>query len=98
MRASFGTDQQRQALDRVRDWTRARFSLHEDALILVVEAQPKLPGFPPRETVIWFWSDASTRHHFKLFKPAAEVSEDELPPYWMKNALIVPEGMSCDCC
>jgi hypothetical protein len=98
MRTSFGTDDLRQALDRVREWTRARFALPDDALILVVEAVPKLPGFPPRETVIWFWSDVRTRHHFKIFKPAADVSKDELPPPWMKTALIVPEGTTCSCC
>jgi hypothetical protein len=24
--------------------------------------------------------------------------EDDLPPSWMKNALIVLDGMGCDCC
>jgi hypothetical protein len=58
MRASFATTPElRQALDQVREWTRARFLLSAEALILVVEAASRLPGFPPRETVIWFWGE-----------------------------------------
>jgi len=86
------------ALDRVREWTRARFKLPDDAPILVTELACTLPGCPPLETVIAFWSDADTRHHFKVFKPATEVIEDDLPPSWMKNALIVVEGFGCECC
>jgi hypothetical protein len=26
------------------------------------------------------------------------VAEDDLPPSWMKNALIVVEGFGCECC
>ena len=71
------------ALDRVREWVRARFSLGEGA-ILVAEVACAVPGCPPIETVIAFWSD-ERRHHFKVFKPVAEVTEDDLPPYWMKR-------------
>src|SRR5256885_12878890 len=46
-----------------------------------------LPGCPPLETVVAFWTDADTRHHFKVFKPVAEVAPDDLPPAWLKNAL-----------
>ena len=60
------------ALDRVREWVRARFTLGE-AAILVAEVACAVPGCPPIETVIAFWSD-ERRHHFKVFKPVAEVS------------------------
>ena len=83
------------ALDRVREWVRARFSLGEDA-ILVAEVACAVPGCPPIETVIAFWSD-ETRHHFKVFKPVAEVTDDDLPPYWMKRALAVSEDFQCEC-
>jgi hypothetical protein len=44
-----------------------------------------------------FWT-AEGRHHFKVFKPLAEVVEDDLPPAFMKNALIWTEGLECGCC
>jgi hypothetical protein len=86
------------ALERVREWTRARFKLAEDDTIMVTELNCVVPGCPPIETVVAFWSNADTRHHFKVFKPVAEVSEDDLPPSWMKNALIVVDGIGCECC
>lgn len=86
------------ALDRVREWTRERFKLPDDAAIMVTEVACALPGCPPLETVVAFWTGTDTRHHFKVFKPATEVVEDDLPPSWMKNALIVVEGFGCECC
>jgi hypothetical protein len=86
------------AIDRVRDWTRERFKLSGDAAIMVTEVTCALPGCPPLETVVAFWTASDTRHHFKVFKPVAEVVEDDLPPSWMKNALIVVEGFGCECC
>jgi nitrate reductase delta subunit len=86
-----------QALERVKEWTRVRFSLAEDVVILVSEIVCSAPGCPPLETVIAFWT-GDTRHHFKIFKPVEEVVDDDLPPYWMKEALAVPEGYGCDCC
>src|ERR1041384_19040 len=53
------------ALDRVREWVRARFARGEGA-ILVAEVACAVPGCPPIETVIAFWSD-ERRHHFKVF-------------------------------
>ena len=84
------------ALDRVREWVRARFSLGGDA-ILVAEVACAVPGCPPIETVIAFWSEGR-RHHFKVFKPVGEVIEDDLPPYWMKRALAVSDDFQCECC
>ena len=34
----------------------------------------------------------------KIFKPLAAVVEDDLPPAFMKNALIWAEGIECSCC
>ena len=85
------------ALDRVRKWVRARFVLGEDAAILVAEVACAVPGCPPIETVIAFWSDEK-RHHFKVFKPVSDVDADDLPPRWMKRALAVPDDFACDCC
>jgi nitrate reductase delta subunit len=86
------------ALDRVRDWTRERFKLPDDAAIMVSEVTCALPGCPPLETVVAFWTENDRRHHFKLFKPVTEVVPDDLPPSWMKNALVVVEGFGCECC
>ena len=86
------------ALDRVREWTRERFRLPDDAAIMVTEVTCALPGCPPLETVVAFWTGNDTRHHFKLLKPATEGVADDLPPTWMKNALIVVEGFGCECC
>jgi hypothetical protein len=90
-------DARRQAaLDRVREWVRSRFRIG-DAAILVAEVECAVPGCPPIETVIAFWSEGR-RHHFKVFKPVAEVVEDDLPPAWLKPALAVAEDYECGCC
>jgi nitrate reductase delta subunit len=86
------------AIERVAGWTRARFKLAADAPVLVSEVSCGLPGCPPLETVIAFWSEGEKRHHIKVFKPVAAVLEDDLPPSWMKNALIVPEDFGAECC
>ena len=86
-----------QALDRVREWTRQRFALPEEATIMVSEVACALPGCPPVETVIVFW-EGERRHHFKVFKPVRQVVPDDLPFAWLKDALAVPEDFVCDCC
>jgi len=84
------------ALDRVREWVRARFSLGGDA-ILVAEVACAVPGCPPVETVIAFWS-GERRHHFKVFKPVAGVTDGDLPPYWLRRSLAVSDDFQCECC
>ena len=85
------------ALERVRAWTRARFGLPAGTTILVAEVACAMPGCPPLETVIAFWSDEK-RHHCKIFKPVGDVVCDDLPPSWYKAALAVPDDFQCDCC
>ncbi len=85
------------ALARLRDWTRARFALADEETVMVSELACSVPGCPPIETHVVFWT-AAGRHHFKIFKPLAEVTEDDLPPAFMKNALVALEGLECDCC
>jgi hypothetical protein len=84
------------ALDCVREWVRERFRLG-DAAILVAEVACAVPGCPPVETVIAFWSE-ERRHHFKVFKPVMEVIADDLPPRWYMGALAVPDDYECGCC
>jgi hypothetical protein len=90
--------EQLEAVERVREWTRARFKLAEDATILVSEVACGLPGCPALETVVAFWTDGDTRHHFKVFKRVAEVVPDDLPPTWLKATLIAVEGEGLECC
>ncbi len=86
------------ALERVREWTRERFKLGENAAVLVSEVTCALPGCPPLETVVAFWTEGDRRHHFKVFKPVEDVVLDDLPPAFMKNALIEIDGIECACC
>ena len=85
------------AIERARQWTRARFALAQDQTVMVSEIACGVPGCPPLETHVVFWTTAG-RHHFKIFKPLGQVSEDDLPPAFMKNALVALEGFECDCC
>lgn len=99
--ASFGfvkrNPQHLESLNRVREWTRRRFALPEQASIVVAEMACAVPGCPPRETVIVFWID-DRRHHIKLFKPLIEVCEEDLPPAWLMPSLAASDALDCDCC
>jgi hypothetical protein len=82
----------------VKAWTRERFKLSDDVPIMAAEVACGLPGCPPIETVVVFWTAGDRRHQFKLFKPAAAVVPGDFPPSWMKNALIVSDEMGLECC
>ncbi len=85
-----------QALDRVRTWTRERFKLGDEVPIVVAEIACGLPGCPPLETVVAFWTADDRRHQFKLFKPVQEVARDDLPFAWLMDSLAASE--ISDCC
>ena len=85
-----------QALDRVRTWTRERFKLADHVPVVVAEIACGLPGCPPLETVVAFWTADDRRHQFKLFKPVQEVASDDLPFAWLIDSLVASEF--CDCC
>ena len=85
------------ALERVREGTCARFTLAADETVMVSQIACSVPGCPPIETHVVFWTPAG-RHHFKIFKPLAQVNEEDLPPAFMKNALVALEGFECACC
>ena len=82
----------------MKDWTRERFRLDETDIVIVSENATKLPGYPPRQTAVSFWTADKQRHHFSVFKPVDEVAEDDIPPSFMKAALALSEGASCSCC
>lgn len=77
-----------EAVRQIKAWTRERFSLDEDVTVMVAEVACGLPGCPPIETIVTFWTAPQTRHAFKAFKPVTEVITDDLPPAWMKAAII----------
>ena len=85
-------------VERLKDWTRRRFDLGAPDVVMVSENARSLPGFPPRETAVSFWTVDGTRHHFKFFKPVEEIIEDDLPPAWLKESLALSEGGECACC
>jgi len=87
-----------EAVERIKDETRSRFGLGHDDTILVAESVPALPGFPPHETKVVFWTADGTRHHFKVFKPVEDVADDDVPPAWMRESLTAAEGVECQCC
>lgn len=86
-----------EATDRVAGWTRARFALTAEETVMVSEVSCGVPGCPPVETHVVFWT-ALGRHHFLVFKPLAEVVEDDLPPAFMKNAMIASAESDGSCC
>ena len=86
------------AVERIKDWTRARFALGDADTVLVTESATRLPGYPPRETVVAFWGADGRRHHFRAFKPAHEVVEEDVPPAWLKESLTLSQGIECACC
>jgi len=86
------------AVEQVKDWTRSRFRLEENDLVMVSEVASKLPGHPPLQTAVSFWLGDDGRHHFTVFKRVEDVLEDDIPPAFMKDALALSEGVSCSCC
>jgi len=77
---------------------RLRFRLPDHHPVSVEQIAAVDPGFPPWETCVAFWTGNSTQHQCRFFKPAGEVMLDDLPPWWMKDALILDEFPYCDCC
>ena len=86
------------AASRVKAWTRSRFALASDATILVTELESAAPGFPPLSTVVAFWTAERKHYHFRVFKPLEQVSEDDIPPSWYREALAVTLATDCGCC
>ena len=86
------------AVARVKDWTRERFALGEAEVVMVSEVASKLPGYPPLQTAVSFWTEGRQRHHFTVFKRVEEVEESDIPPAFMKSALALSDGIACACC
>src|SRR5262249_16424430 len=87
-----------EAAERLKDWTRERFALSASETVLVTELASGLPGCPPLETLVSFWTADGMRHHFKVFKPVEDVTLADIPPAWLKPSLALAEGIECACC
>lgn len=81
---------------RLKDWTRSRFRLGEADTVMVAELACGLPGCPPLETVVAFWTAGDVRHQFKVFKSLLDVVEADLPPAFLKPTLATgDDDISC---
>ncbi len=99
MNAVFGNVGRRVAAQkRVEAWTHARFSLGPSGIAMAAEIACVVPGCPPIETVVAFWGEDDVRYRFKVFKPIAAVSEDDIPFAWLKPALLDEEDLGLACC
>src|SRR5438046_3191499 len=88
-----------EAVERLKDLTRARFSLGPEDAVMVSESACEMPGAPAVQTVIAFWTSDGTRHRFRAFKGASEITEDDIPPAWLKASLAAEDdGIGCACC
>jgi nitrate reductase delta subunit len=87
-----------QAASRVKRWTRERFRLNGEDTVFVTELAGGAPGFPPLRTVVSFWIAERGHYHFTVFRPLADVGEDDIPPAWYLDALKVEAGVQCGCC
>ena len=81
-------------LERVEAWTRARFGLHPDAVVIVTESPARQPGYPPLETTVLFWIGGE-RYRFTVFKPVAEVVEGDVPIAWLLPSLLDDGEAGC---
>src|SRR3982074_3333105 len=86
------------ALDRIAEQTRQRFKLGREAVGLVAELACALPRCSPLDAVVVFWTPNGVRHRFKIFKPAVQVTEEDLPYDWLMGSLAAAEGVGDDCC
>ena len=89
-----------QAVELVQSWTRERFTLAEDAPILVSQLNCTNEGCPPLQTVVAFWTESGERHHFKVPKPVESIAEGDIPREWIDDALFTEGlgGAGAGCC
>lgn len=85
-------------MEHVKAITRTRLELDDDTAVLVAQVACASPGCPPLETIVTFWTAEGLRHQFKVFKPVALVTAEDLPFRWMRPTLAALEGYGCDCC
>ena len=77
---------------------RERFALPPVAVVVASELRCQVPGCPPVETAVLIWNEAGERYRLKVFRPLAEVAEEDLPPRWYLPALLDQGEADCGCC
>ena len=82
------------ALERIEAWTRARFGLDRDVIVMVTESPCRQPGYPPLETTVRFWIDGA-RYRITVFKAADAVGENDLPVAWLLPSLLDDGEAGC---
>jgi len=87
-----------EAVERLKDWTRSRFDLAQSDALMVSESECQVPGGPPMQTVVAFWTNDGTRHRFRVFKSVGDVTEEDVPPAWLKAALAADDAIEYACC
>ncbi len=71
---------------RIEGLIRDRFGIAPADLVLVSQDRGTKPGFPPLETNVIFWK-GEKRYRLKIFSPAAQVTERDLPVDWLLPVL-----------
>ncbi len=67
-----------QVIARVKDWAAASFALAEDVTVMVTELRCTEEGCPPIETVIAILDTPGQPRQFKVYKPMAEVTAEDI--------------------
>ena len=90
------TPQTLASLERVEHDVRSLYSVPKGQIVMVTQDLTRLLGGPRKMTTILFWMDVDTRHKVRVFKPATEVRKEDLPPPWLRSALL--DDLLADCC
>ena len=84
--------------ERVAALVRERFDLSQADVVVATELRCQVPGCPPVETAVLIWDEAGERYRLKVFRPLAEVTDEDLPPRWYLPALVDAGETDCGCC
>jgi len=85
-----------EAIASIQGWTRQRFKLDALAPVLVSEVACRIPGCPPLETVVAFWTANDSRHQFRLLKPLGDVRYDDIG--WLFGTPTAHDPNTFSCC
>ena len=85
-----------EAIVSIQSWTRKRFKLDALAPVLVSEVTCRIPGCPPLETVVAFWTEDDSRHQFRLLKPLGDVRYDDIG--WLFGTPTAHDPNTFSCC
>ena len=82
-------------LERIERDLRATYGVEDSQIVLVTEEPTRLPGGPKQMTTILFWI-GEDRHKLRIFKLASGITLADLPPIWVRGALL--DDGDADCC